>query len=736
MNRQQLSRRQFIKLTGYTGTGLVLGASLSGCSDAPLAINGGPGVFTPDSFIQITADNVVNFFCPRQEIGQGITTGLATLVAEELDVVPGEIQIHLVGAHPDYANPDFGVQATGGSTSMNVHYLPLRQLGANARSMILQAASEALGVSVGQMATDNAHVLAGGQSYPYSQFAEAANKVQLDNDAPLKEKALFKHIGSNFPRLDAVGKATGTTQYGIDVQIPNMHYAVVSRPPVIGSTVLSVDASKTSTMPGVTDVVEIASGVAVVAEKYWQARKAVKELVVEWRIPERLGSTSTENIKSDYRNALDTGEGVRADDAEVGDVQTALANASTVLEQDYWTPFLAHAPMEPMNAVVHVHGESAEVWTGSQGPEGVEGLVARHAGVSKDKVTVHSQYSGGGFGRRGALTHIVEATQTAVAANKPVKLIWSREDDVQGGLYRPASMMRIKAGISANGNLTAWDARRAGANITPYTLSLMMPGLLPSGVPELVIDWAVNLSHKAMSDWTVDAGSIEGLFGEYDAANSAVTHITQEHGMPVLFWRSVGHSYTAFAVESMMDELAHAAGLDPVQFRIDNLKGNPRLQNVLRVMAAEVSSVELTEGRVLGFAAHKSFGSYVAQAAEVSVNNGQIRVHNVHCVVDCGTVVNPDIVRAQVEGSVMYGLTAALYGNLDLDKGQVLQSNFHDYPILRMDEAPAVSVTLIDSDQLPTGMGEPALPPIAPAVANAVFKATGQRLRSLPLQLV
>ncbi|MFK7913876.1 MAG: xanthine dehydrogenase family protein molybdopterin-binding subunit, partial [Pseudomonadales bacterium] len=491
------------------------------------------------------------------------------------------------------------------------------------------------------------------------------------------------------------------------------------------------DRDSALAIAGVLDVVEIASGIAVVAEKYWTAKKGAAALQVEWHLPE-LAAYSSAQIKADYKAALAEEGSVTADE---GDLDAGFANATHVVESQYWAPYLAHAPMEPMNAIVRIENGEADVWTGSQGTPVPQGLVARYAGLDKDKVRSHNTYLGGAFGRRATLTHVIEATQVAVATNKPIQVVWSREDDIQSGIYRPASLMQIKAGVDDQGKISAWDATRVGGNITPETLANMMPGFLPTAVGEGVIDWMVGVADSTLSGWVVDTSSVEGLYEDYDLSNRAVRHVTKDHGLPLTFWRSVGHSYTAFAKEALIDELAEAAGMDPVAFRLNNTKDKPRLHNVIKVAGEHMQRMQPAPGRSLGFAAHSSFSTDVAEVAEVSVDNGVIKVHKVLCVVDCGVAVNPDIVRAQMEGAVMYGLTAALHGNLELENGAIKESNFHDYPILRMNEAPEVEVVIIDSAADPTGVGEPGLPPIAPAVANAVYAATGQRLRSLPLRV-
>ncbi|MEL0333077.1 MAG: molybdopterin cofactor-binding domain-containing protein, partial [Halieaceae bacterium] len=553
----------------------------------------------------------------------------------------------------------------------------------------------------------------------------------IDADAALKPASQFKYIGQETRRVDAIAKATGTAQFGIDVDLPGMHYAVVVRAPVAGAKALAFDATNASSMPGVTDVFEIGTGVAVVAESFWQAKQAAAQVDVQWEsLP--LNSVSTDTLRRDYAAALDTGDGVEGPNE--GDAEAAFEAASITRQAEYWAPLLSHSPMEPMNAVVRIDGDQAEVWTGIQFPSAVPGLVSRVADIPAENVHFHQTYLGGGFGRRGSPSYIVEATEIAKASGKPVQLVWTREDDIQQGPFRPASLMRIKAGVDGAGNLIAWDAARAGADISPDTFRGLLPALYP-WMGDGFVEGVANLSEWYFETFATDEASTEGLFEDYDHPNTRVTHMTVDHELPMTFWRSVGHSYTAFAKESMIDELAQAAGMDEVAFRLQNTQNTPRLNNVIRVAGERMASMTPPSGHHLGFAAHHSFHTDVAEIAEVSVDNGKIRVHKVTCVLDCGQAVNPDIVRSQMEGAVIYGLTAALYGGLNLEDGAIKESNFHDYPMLRMSESPEIEVIIIDSGTEPTGVGEPGLPPIAPAVANAVYKATGQRLRSLPLQL-
>ena len=733
MKAVNVSRRRFLQTSAVTGGGLVVGFSLSGCSSAPapFPMADAVGAWTPNAFLQVLPDNTIRFYTARSEMGQGVTTGLATLVGEELDVDPLDMDIRLAGAHDDYVNPEFGMQGTGGSTSIRAHYMQLRQVGANTRAMILVAASQDLGVPVSSLSTENGHIVQGASRHPYADFITTARSLNIDADATLKPPSQFKYIGQETRRVDAIAKATGTAQFGIDVDVPGMHYAVVVRAPVARAKALYVNAKNASSMPGVTDVFEIGTGVAVVAESFWQAKQAAAQVDVQWESL-LLNSVSTDTLRRDYAAALDTGDGVEGPNE--GDAEAAFEAASITRQAEYWAPLLSPSPMEPMNAVVRIDGDQAEVWTGIQFPSAVPGLVSRVADIPAENVRFHQTYLGGGFGRRGSPAYIVEATEIAKASGKPVQLVWTREDDIQQGPFRPASLMRIKAGVDGAGNLIAWDAARAGADISPDTFRGLLPALYP-WMGDGFVEGVANLSEWYFETFATDEASTEGLFEDYDHPNTRVTHMTVDHELPMTFWRSVGHSYTAFAKESMIDELAQAAGMGEVAFRLQNTQNTPRLNNVIRVAGERMASMTPPSGHHLGFAAHHSFHTDVAEIAEVSVENGKIRVHKVTCVLDCGQAVNPDIVRSQMEGAVIYGLTAALYGGLNLENGAIKESNFHDYPMLRMNEAPEIEVIIIDSGTEPTGVGEPGLPPIAPAVANAVYKATGQRLRSLPLQL-
>jgi len=735
---QNASRRQFLKNMGMAGGGLVVGLPLTACATANLP-NPMEGDLQPNAFLQITNDNQMHFYLPRAEMGQGVYTGLTTIIAEELDVTPKRIQVHHTGAHEEYANPEFGMQVTGGSNSIRSHFVPLRQMAASVRLVILQAASRVLQVPLSDISTDNGRILVQGKALPYGEFVEIASQLSLPDDAPLKSKQDFKYIGKHNGRLDAIAKSTGTAAFGMDVEFDGLHRAALKRCPVFGGSVKSFDDSQVKTRPGIKAVVPIFNGVAVVADHYYQAKAALPFLSVEWDLPETLPGFSSDSIDPNngmslFKNALDSDDSDNAH--EEGDGREALANAKTLIKAEYWAPYLAHATMEPMNCTAKFNGDKLEIWTGCQSPDVAKNLAAFYGDVSKDDVTVHSYYLGGGFGRRAVVDFVAEAVSIAKASGLAVQLIWSREDDTQHDYYRPASLAKFEIGLNAEGNIESWNVKRAGPNIMPYTIDQVADAMLPSFLPNGMVDWISKAGYGLFDGITVDPSSVEGLFEDYDAPNKSADHVTVDPGLAVGFWRSVGHSFSGFFKESMMDEVAIIQNQDPVEYRLRHLKNNPRLANALSTAAKKAGwGKPLPKGHFHGVAIHHSFFSYVAQVAEVSVENNQIKVHKVTCAVDCGMAINPDIVRVQMESGIIFGLTAALYGEITLKDGAVVQSNFHDYPMLRMHESPEIDVVIIDSQEAPSGVGEPGLPPIAGAVANAIYAATGKRLRSLPLKI-
>jgi CO/xanthine dehydrogenase Mo-binding subunit len=737
-NNISSSRRRFLKNVSLAGGGLIVGLPLTACASAQLP-NESLSALQPNALLQITSDNQINFYLPRSEMGQGTYTGLTTIVAEELDVSPKSINVINATAHDDYKNIEYGIQVTGGSNSVRTHFLPLRHLAANTRLVIRQAAAQQLKINLADIQTDNGKIVVNGKALPYGEFADFANKLDFPEDAPLKERSQFKYMGKNAPRLDGLAKSTGTAQFGIDVDFEGLHRAALKRCPVFGGTVKSFDDTAAKAMPGVKSVVKIHNGVAVIADHYYQAKNALPKLKIEWDLPETLSafssdSTASDNGKGLFKTALDSDESTNA--FEQGDGLDALKNADTIMTAEYWAPYLAHATMEPMNCTAKLTGDKLELWVGSQAPDLAKFAGAYYADVPKDNVTVNSTFLGGGFGRRSATDFVAEAAAIAKESGLPVQLVWSREDDMQHDVYRPAAMAKFKVGLNKEGMVDSWTVKRSGPQIMPYTLDNIIDGVMPSFLPNGMVDWMSKAGYSIFDSLTVDHASVEGLYEDYDAPHKSSDHVTVDPGLPLGYWRSVGHSYSGFFKESMMDEIAALQKQDAVEFRLKHLKNNPKLANTLKV-AAEKSgwNKPLPNGHFHGVATHASFASYASQIAEVSVKNNQLTIHKIVCVIDCGLAVNPDIVAAQMESGIIYGLSAALYGEITLKDGAVQQTNFHDYAALRINETPEIEVVIIESDEAPTGVGEPGLPPVAAAVANGIFAATGKRLRSLPLKL-
>jgi CO/xanthine dehydrogenase Mo-binding subunit len=729
------SRRDFLKHSTLAGGGLIVGIPLMGLSQT--ASGAEKQNLAPNAILQITSENIVNFYLPRSEMGQGVYTGLTTLLAEELDVSPSKVTIHQTGSDDEYANPEFGMQITGGSTSIKAHFLPIRQLAANARLVIRQAAAKQLNVSLETIQTQDGKIFIQGKTLAYGEFVDVASTLDFPEDTPLKLEKDFKYIGKYNQRLDAQAKSTGTAEFGLDVDFDGLQKAAIKHCPVYGGLVQSFDDSAAKNMAGVKAIVAIHNGVAVVAEHYYQAKNALAKIEVQWQLPEKLSSFSTHSMDANngmglFENALKQ----EGDNAHNEGDSEAIKQTNKVISAQYWAPYLAHATMEPMNCTVKIENGKVDVWVGSQSPGMAKNIAALFADVAKDDVTVHSTFLGGGFGRRSASDFVAEATAIAKASNLPVQLTWSREDDTQHDLYRPASLAKFDIGLNQDGTINSWHVKRVGPNIMPYMIDEAVDAIAPGFMPNTMVDWLSKRGYGLFDGWVVDPSSVEGLFEDYDSPNKQVNHVTIDPGLPLGFWRSVGHSYSGFFKESMMDEVAVDQKQDAVAYRLKHLKNNPRLAHVLKLVAEKSGwGKPLANDHFHGLATHTSFGSCVAQVAEISVSESKIQVHKVTCVIDCGTAVNPEIIKAQMEGGIIFGLTAALHGEITLKDGAVEQTNFHTYPMLRMNESPEFDVIVVQSNEAPTGVGEPGLPPIAAAVANGVFAATGRRLRSLPLKL-
>jgi isoquinoline 1-oxidoreductase beta subunit len=705
----EVTRREFLETATTAGVGLVIGFRLPANSrlgvTAPAA-----EPFAPNAWLRIGTDESVRVVVDRSEMGQGVATALPMLVAEELEADWGKVQIEFAPVDKVYANTLFGMQATGGSTSVRAGYTILRKAGAAAREMLITAAAQSWGVDRAQCHAERGVVIhaPSKRRLSFGQLVAKAASVPVPQDVPLKEPKAWKILGTPVRRLDSPPKVDGTAQFGIDVKVPGMLVAVVARCPVPGGKVATFDATPAKAVAGVRQVVQISSGVAVVASGYWPAKKGRDALTVTWDEGPSANVSSASISQLFTEQAAKQGAVARHD----GDPDTALSGGVTKLDAAYELPFLAHATMEPMNCTAHVRPDGVDIWAPTQFQAGAQGLGAKIGGVPPEKVAVHTTYLGGGFGRRFELDFIQEALETSKAAGVPVKVVWSREDDIQHDQYRPACYHQLRAALDAGGQPVGWSHRVVAPSIM---LRVFGPQAIKDGV---------------------DAETVEGAVGmPYTIPNVRVDYLMTDTGIPVGFWRSVNNTFNAFVVESFIDELAHAAKKDPYQFRRDLLGKAPRHLGVLNLAASKAGwETPPPAGRSRGIAVWKAFESYVAEVAEVSVAaDGAVRVHRVVCAVDCGPVVNPLTIEAQMQGAIVYGLTAALWGEITIDKGRAQQSNFHNYRMLRLAEMPLVEVHIVPSTDAQGGAGEPGTPPIAPAVCNAIFAATGKRIRRLPI---
>ena len=716
----QLSRRDFLKASAVVGGGLVIAFVIPGAKRfafANPAAEAASTAFAPNAFLRIGNDDTVTVLIAHSEMGQGIWTALPMLIAEELDADWSKIKVEHAPAAPGYAHTAYGMQMTGGSSSTWSEMDRYRQAGAAARSLLMQAAATRFNVPLDQVRTENGEVIAGTNRVRYGALADDAAKLVAPDPASLtlKDPKDWKFIGKPTKRLDTPEKITGRAQFGMDVHFDGLVTAVVARSPVFGGKVKSFDATAAKAVPGVRNVVQVPSGVAVVADHFWAAKLGRDALKVDWDLGPNAATHDSAKLRAEFARLADTPGTVAA---QAGDAKATLAKAAKTIDAEYHTPYLAHAPMEPLNCTVKIGKDQCEIWTGTQFQTLDQQVGAQITGLKPEQVLVHTMFLGGGFGRRATPTSdfVTEAVHVAKAAGAPVKTVWTREDDIHGGYYRPMYLQRAKIGLDAQGMPVAWQHTLVGQSIlagTPFEAMMVKNG--------------------------IDATSVEGV-ADSPYLKSVPNHRVELHspkvGIPVLWWRSVGHSYNAFVMESLIDELAHAAGKDPVEYRRSLFKEHPRHLGVLN-LAAEKSgwSTPPSKGHARGVAVHESFGSYVAQVAEVSVENGAIRVHRVVCAVDCGIAVNPETIRAQLESAVAWGLSATLHSALSFKDGRVQESNFHDFAVLRMSEMPQVEVHIAPSTEKPGGIGETGVPPTAPAVANAVFALNGQRLRELPLKL-
>jgi isoquinoline 1-oxidoreductase subunit beta len=711
--RAPLDRRSFLKLSAAASGGLVIGFNLT-FGNRRASAQAAPNLNQPNAFLKIARDGSVTVQVKHLEFGQGVLTALPMLVAEELKCEWSRVRSELAPAAPIYAHTMFGMQMTGGSSSVSNSWEQLRTVGAMARTMLVSAAATRWKVDAAQCRADKGVVTGpSGQTANYGDLADDAAKQPTPTKVNLIDAKDFALIGRPTRRIDAPAKVNGSAKFGIDVtpkMLPNLHTAVVAHAPRFGARVKSFDAAKVQGLPGVTHVVQLDSGVAVVAKSFWAAKLGRDQLKIEWDFSQ-ASMADTAALSKTYRETAKTAGAV----AKKGNPD-ALKSVAKPYSAEFEMPFLAHAAMEPLNCTVAITGDKCELWVGSQFQTVDAGAAAKAAGVSAENVKLNTMLAGGGFGRRAnpSSDYIVEAVEIAKKAKVPVKTVWTREDDTKGGFYRPMYAHRIEAGLDANNRIAGWNHTIVGQSI--ITGTAFEGFLVKDGI---------------------DATSVEGVADTpYDIPNLHATLHTTKTGVPGLWWRSVGHSHTAFAMETAMDDLAKLAGQDPVAFRRSYLAKHPRVLATLNLAVEKAGwGSAVPRGRARGVAVHESFGSVVAHVVEVSVDKGALKIHRVVSAINCGLVVNPLTVTAQVESAIVYGLSAALYGKITLKDGIVEQGNFHDYPALRMTEMPRVEVHFVPGGTTPTGVGEPGLPPIAPAISNAIFALTGKRVRNMPFDL-
>lgn len=722
------SRRRFLLTSVSMGAGLTLGVHLTGCgkqNDMETKASekaGAKKAYEPNAFVRIHPDNTITVIIKHLEMGQGTFTGLATLVAEELDASWDQIKTEAAPANAALYTNNFRNQnqGTGGSTSIANSYEQMRKAGAAARHMLLEAAARKWGVAVDEIETHEGTLShkASNQSGTYGEFAELAAKETVPEEVFLKSPDEFRLIGKTIPRKDTQDKCYGKAIFTQDIKLPNMLTAVVAHAPRFGSKVKSFDDSESKKIPGVVSVMQIPTGVAVLAKDFWSALQGRNALKVDWDESRAFEKSSTE-IMADYRSLAKRPGAVAKKE---GDIDKALAGASQKLSVAYEFPFLAHAAMEPLNCVAQITKDGCEIWNGDQSQTADQKAIAEVLGIKVEQVKINTLYAGGSFGRRANphSDYVVEAVHIAKALGNdtPVKMVWTREDDTHAGYFRPMYYHELSAGLDDKGNVTAWQHRIVGQSILTFA----------------------GRGSVVEKNNGIDFTSVEGASNlPYAIPNMLVDLHSPDIPVPIQWWRSVGSTHTAYSTETFIDEVAVAAKKDPMEFRRALLKDQPRHLAVLELAAEKAGwSKPLAKNKGRGIAVHKSFNTYVAQVAEVSVNDDNtFTIDRVVIAVDCGLAINPDIIRAQMEGGMGYGLAAALASEITLKDGMVEQSNFHDYEVLRMKQMPReVEVYIVNSDQPPTGVGEPGTPVIAPAVANALSSVTGKRYYRLPVKLI
>ena len=707
---QTVDRRTFLRVGVAAGGGLMVGGYLQSLIDADPSTAAAAGLFEPNVWVRIAQDDTVTIMLSQLEMGQGVMTSMPMLVAEDLDADWKKIKTEWTPADPKYGNPNFGgAQLTAGSNSVRGMWKILRTAGGTARAMLVTAAAGTWGVDEGSCSTEKGEVVhnASGRRLRYGALVDKAAALPVPKNVTLKDPKDFRLLGQPVARLDIPAKVNGSAGYGLDVKRPGLLVARVVRCPVFGGKVESFDAAKAKAVPGVRNVVQISSGVAIVADNYWAATKGVEALTVKWNEGPLANLNSADISKKYAALAEQPGKVARND----GDVAAALKGSTRSFERVFEVPFLAHATMEPMNCTAEVRADGCDVWVPTQGQTASHQAAIAASGLPADKVKIHTTYLGGGFGRRGEADFVTEAVETSKAVGKPVKVVWSREDDMQHDYYRPVTYVRMWGALDPAGKPVAFMQR-----IVQQSLMKRLGALPPNGVDFISVDGSAQLP--------------------YTIPNIRVEYIETDPGVPYGFWRSVGASVQGYVVEAFIDELATAAGKDPYQFRRELLGKAPRHLAALDLVAEKSGwGKPLPQGHARGIAVMEAFGSIVAQVAEVSVTKGAVNVHKIWCAVDTGWVIDPDTIKAQMEGGTVYGLTAALKGEITIQNGRVVQRHFQDYPMLRHNEMPQIEVYIVPSAEVPGGIGEPSTALAAGALLNAVAAATGKRLYRLPIRM-
>ena len=707
MAHPTVSRRDFLKVSSTAGAGLMIGVFLPAKKRLVEAglVSGQP--FEPNAFLAINPDNTVTVTVMKSEMGQQVRTSLPMIIADELDADWSQVKIAQADAHPD----KYGSQGTGGSGSIRRSFQKLRKAGAAAREMLIEAGANEWNVDKSDCTVSNGKVVhsSTGRQFTFGELTKKAANLPVPEDPPLKNPKDFKFIGKSMPGLDTPSRVDGSAQFGMDVQLPDMLYATVIRCPTFGGRVKSFDAHEAKKINGVTDIFAIEGGIAVVGTNTWAVVKGQRTADIKWDHGKFVKWDSSRIRNMMQKKGL--GNAVVA--REEGNVAKAQEDADNVLEAVYEVPFTSHATMEPMNCVAHVNNGKCEIWVPTQAPQRVQTTAAEALGIPEEKVTVHVTMLGGGFGRRLFADYVIDAVEISKKTGKPVLMLWTREEDMAHDFYRPTSIHKLSSAMTKKNRATSWSHR------------IIAPSISAQRSPE------------TFSKGELDRSAVNGASNvPYEIPNIHVDYVMTNTPVPVGWWRSVYNSQNAFANEGFIDEMAHAAGTDPYKFRLKLLKNSPRYLGVLKLAAEKAGwGKKLEKGRGRGIAVHKAFGSWAAQVAEVTVNrDGNFSVDRIVSAIDCGLAVHPDGVRMQMESAIVFGLTSTLKGEITIKDGAVAQSNFHEFELLRIDEMPKVETYIVESNEAPGGAGEPGVPPVAPAMTNAIFDATGVRIRKLPIR--